>query len=235
MTFFAVKESVLDQVDRGQLDIELRLCRDLYHPNIISFLGHEFTERHLCIYLEFAEGGSIASMLEEFGPLPEPGLRRATAGILEGLDYLHHRRCPVVHRNIKGSNVLVVQRNPFQVKLTDFGSSRCDVQRSVQWMAPEVLNQQNGVRPKADIWSFGCTVIEMLTAEKPWGKDAFNSVQEASETIGNSRSMPPVPPDAPEMFQSLVRASTCRVEEERPSASDLLFKYRSLFERSQGD
>merc|ERR1719189_3445387 len=144
--------------------------------------------------------------------------------------------CPVVHRDIKAANVLV-KRKPFQVKLADFGCARCDVQSrsdtiigSLLWMAPEVFQRQDGYGRKADIWSFGCTVIEMLTAQKPWGEGAFANRQEAVETIARSTATPPVPPDAAELFQGLASVCTRRAEDERPDASELLSEFRTLFE-----
>lgn len=231
LEFFAVKEAVLEEgAARDKLDTELNLCRSMHHPNVINYLGHQFTDQHLRIFLEFADGGSIASMLSEFGPLSGAALTKATAGILEGLDYLHTRPVPVVHRDVKGANVLVTK--PFHVKLTDFGNSKCDVLTksfrttgSVPWMAPEVINQQNGHGRKADVWSFGCTVIEMATAEKPWGNQAFNNIMYAMNHIGNSTATPPVPQEAPNSLQSLIRVCTRRAQEGRPSTTELLSQH----------
>lgn len=228
LEFFAVKEELVEQgVPTAKLDTELDLCRSLRHPNVISYLGHEFTGQNLRIFLEFADGGSIASMLSEFGPLSGPALVKATSGILEGLDYLHTRPIPVVHRDMKGANVLVTK--PFQVKLADFGNSKCDVMTksfkligSVPWMAPEVINEKDGHGRKADIWSFGCTVIEMATAEQPWGKKAFNSLMYAMNYIANSEATPPIPQDAPDGLQRIMRICTRRPQDQRPTTTEIL-------------
>lgn len=228
LEMFAVKEAKLDQGSaREKLDTELKLCQSLRHPNIISYLGHKFTDQCLYIFLEIADGGSIASMLSEFGPFQGPALTKATSGILEGLDYLHTRDVPVVHRDVKGANVLVTK--PFNVKLTDFGNSKCDVDTkswnqggSVPWMAPEVIHQQEGHGRKADIWSFGCTVIEMVTAQKPWGNQVFNCLMHAMNHIGFSGETPPVPQAAPSNLQNLIRACTQHSPEQRPHAEELL-------------
>merc|ERR1712137_1117989 len=113
---------------------------------------------------EYVAGGSMASMLREFGALPTNLLRDATSGLVEGLNYLHSQNPPVIHRDIKGANILVDL--DFCVKLSDFGcSKRNNVTKSftttgsIPWMAPEVIQQQDGFGRKADIWSLGCSMM----------------------------------------------------------------------------
>lgn len=230
---FAVKKAFLnscDQDDRRyieKLEDELKILQDLRHPNIVSYLGHECLETELCIFMEFVPGGSIASMLKEFGPLNGQLLRSTTLGALRGLDYLHTRSPPVCHRDVKGANVLVDLT--LNIKLADFGcSKRSDLTTSfttigsIPWMAPEVIQQQDGHGRKADIWSLGCTVIEMATAELPWGKGVFDNPINALRRIGLSEETPPVPESMPADLQVLVHSCLSRKVEERPWASELL-------------
>lgn len=71
--------------------MELRICQSLRHPNIVSYLGHEYTDQHLYIFLEFMPGGSMSALLAEFGALSEDALNRAARDVLLGLDFLHTR------------------------------------------------------------------------------------------------------------------------------------------------
>jgi len=171
-----------------KLKAELDICKDLRHPHIVRYLGHEYMDAKLCIKLEFVPGGSLLALLSEFGPLEGVMMQTASRGLVEGLNYLHTHNPPVVHRDIKGANVLV--DTDFCVKLADFGCSKrsSDTQSfvtigSVPWMAPEVINQKSGHGRKADIWSLGCTLIEMATAEKPWGADKFNNIMFALQWV----------------------------------------------------
>jgi len=178
-----VKESVVkDDKYHDRLQRELDICKNLNHPHIVKCLGHEFYDCHLYIHLEYVPGGSLRCILNEFGPLEPDLVPIAMRGLLEGLDYLHTRSPPVVHRDIKSNNVLVGQ--DFCLKLSDFGCSKCDdlttsftTVGSVLWMAPEVMRGEacGGHGRKADIWSLGCVFIEMVTAERPWGSHTFDN------------------------------------------------------------
>jgi len=232
MEIMAMKEMEAEEgASADKLHAELSLCRSLRHPHIISYLGHEFSGKCVRIFLEFADGGSVSTLLKEFGPLAPNAQSRATLGILAGLDYLHTLPKPVLHRDIKGANVLVTCR-PFCAKLSDFGVSKtCEALTTSfsetgtpQWMAPEVI-EKTGYGRKADIWSFGCTIIEMATAEAPWGAKAFNNRLQAMYHIARSGATPPVPQAAPPELQSLIRVCTRREPEARPSTTEVLAQH----------
>lgn len=225
---FAVKESPLGEAAGIEaLRCELQILQRLRHPHIVSYLGHEVTETHLCIFLEFCAGGSIASMLVEFGPQTGQLLQNATSGALQGLEYLHTRSPPVVHRDVKGANVLLDLK--YNVKLADFGCSKCCVDTksfktvgSIPWMAPEVIQHQDGHGRKADVWSLGCLVIEMATAERPWGSSMFNNVMFAMNRIANSDLTPPAPDAVSSSCQGFISLCTQREQQLRPSTTELL-------------
>lgn len=230
---FAVKESnaMADSVEgrklQDKLEEELRICRNLKHPNIISYLGHDWHDKQLYLYLEFMPGGSMAAVLNDFGKLQHKQLAKATKDLLTGLNYCHTRTPPVVHRDIKGANLLVDLA--FDVKLSDFGLSRrsyetrsLTVLGSIPWMAPEVIQQQDGHGRKADIWSAGCTIIEMATAEKPWGNGAFDNVVYALRLIGMTEALPAIPEDIAACCQDLIRQCVQRSPDSRPSTPEVL-------------
>lgn len=226
----AAKEVKLDSKDRDDeklratLQNEIDLCTDLQHPNIVSYLGNDYVNGRLYIYLEYMPGGSISQVLSQFGPLDEPVIARYTCSLLRGLEYLHTRSPPVLHRDIKGANILVGLDR--MVKLSDFGCSKRSqgtmvqtMRGSVPWMAPEVMRQSVYGR-KADIWSIGCVVIEMGTAAAPWGH--FDNCLAAMVRIAMSDETPPVPPHLSDVCHGVISLCTRRTPEERPSASQLL-------------
>lgn len=92
--------------------------------------------------------------------------------VLLGLQYLHDQG--VIHRDIKGANILTTKDG--KVKLADFGVStstlagpdkEAQVVGTPYWMAPEII-ELSGATPASDIWSLGCTVIELLSGKPPY-------------------------------------------------------------------
>lgn len=90
------------------------------------------------------------------------------------MDYLHSQ--VVIHRDIKGANILTTKDGV--VKLADFGvaTKLTDTEKSNSgtgspyWMAPEVIEMSGQVTTACDIWSLGCTVIELLTSNPPYSE-----------------------------------------------------------------
>ncbi|KAI8846639.1 kinase-like domain-containing protein, partial [Chytridium lagenaria] len=180
------------------LRMEVLLLRELDHQNVVQYLG-KFSFYpfflHTC-FLQYVDGGSVASMLSRYGPLEEELVRSVTCQILSGLEYLHER-C-IIHRDIKGANILIDHEGV--AKISDFGiskkneykmayrlNSRMSLQGSVYWMAPEVIKAK-GYSAKVDIWSLGCVTLEMFTGNHPWKQ--FDEMQ--TMWLGKENA-PPIP------------------------------------------
>ena len=210
---------------------EISLLRDLKHPNIVQYLGCSSSADYLNIFLEYVPGGSVQTMLNSYGALPEPLVRSFVRQILTGLSYLHGR--DIIHRDIKGANILV--DNKGTIKISDFGISkkleasnilsgannnkhRPSLQGSVFWMAPEVVKQTSHTR-KADIWSLGCLVVEMMTGTHPF-PDCTQL--QAIFKIGGAKASPSIPEHASEEAKEFL-ARTFEIDhEKRPGADELM-------------
>ncbi|XP_032771036.1 mitogen-activated protein kinase kinase kinase 19 [Rattus rattus] len=233
----AVKQVALDSSDKlatekeyRKLQEEVDLLKALKHVNIVAYLGTCLEENTLSIFMEFVPGGSISSIINRFGPLPETVFCKYTRQILQGVAYLHEN-C-VVHRDIKGNNVMLMPTGI--IKLIDFGCAKrlawaglngthSDMLKSMRgtpyWMAPEVINE-SGYGRKSDIWSIGCTVFEMATGKPPL---ASMDRMAAMFYIGAHRGlMPPLPDRFSEPAADFVRLCLTRDQHERPSALQLL-------------
>ncbi|KAM7273716.1 hypothetical protein ACFE04_028380 [Oxalis oulophora] len=209
-----------------ELEEEVKLLKNLSHPNIVRYLGTVREQENLNIFLEFVPGGSISSLLGKFGPFPEPVIRTYTKQLLLGLDYLHTNG--IMHRDIKGANILV--DNKGQIKLADFGASKQVVELATMsgaksmkgtpyWMAPEVI-RQTGHSFSADIWSVGCTVIEMATGKPPWSEQ-YKEVA-ALFYIGSTKCQPDIPEHLSAEMKSFLLQCLQREPNTRPTASELL-------------
>uniref|UniRef100_A0A0D9VJ87 mitogen-activated protein kinase kinase kinase n=1 Tax=Leersia perrieri TaxID=77586 RepID=A0A0D9VJ87_9ORYZ len=206
-----------------QLGQEILLLNRLQHPNIVRYYGSEMVDDKLYIYLEYVSGGSIHKLLQEYGQFGEPAIRSYTKQILLGLAYLHAKN--TVHRDIKGANILVDPNG--RVKLADFGMAKhinghqCafSFKGSPYWMAPEVIKNSNGCNLAVDIWSLGCTVLEMATSKPPWSQ--YEGIA-AVFKIGNSKELPPIPDHLSEEGKDFIRQCMQRDPSSRPTAVDLL-------------
>ncbi|GLT99759.1 hypothetical protein SLE2022_171770 [Rubroshorea leprosula] len=220
----ASKEKTQAQI--RELEEEVKLLKNLSHPNIVRYLGTVREDDSLNILLEFVPGGSISSLLGKFGSFPESVVRMYTKQLLLGLEYLHKNG--IMHRDIKGANILV--DNKGCIKLADFGASKKVVELATitgaksmkgtpYWMAPEVI-LQTGHSFSADIWSVGCTVIEMATGKPPWSQQ-FQEVA-ALFHIGTTKSHPPIPDHLSSEAKDFLLKCLQKEPNLRPTPSDLL-------------
>jgi len=227
---FAVKRVPTDDAaSLKQLRNEIDICEGLQHANIVSFLGSEEIGGYLYMFMEFMACGSMDQQLKHYGALKGFLLHRATKESLAGLNYLHSRSPAIIHRDIKSANLLVDA--DFHVKLSDFGCSRLlqsscrraySTQGTVKWMAPEVMTAE-GHGLSADIWSFGCTVLEFATAEKPWENQGFKEPLAAIYFISkNPSALPDIPESVPKWCRKLIKHCVRRNESERPTTEQLL-------------
>ncbi|XP_036307531.1 mitogen-activated protein kinase kinase kinase 3 isoform X6 [Pipistrellus kuhlii] len=169
--------------------------------------------------------GSVKDQLKAYGALTESVTRKYTRQILEGMSYLHSNM--IVHRDIKGANIL--RDSAGNVKLGDFGASKrlqtiCmsgpgmrSVTGTPYWMSPEVISGE-GYGRKADVWSLGCTVVEMLTEKPPW---AEYEAMAAIFKIATQPTNPQLPSHISEHGRDFLRRIFVEARQ-RPSAEELL-------------
>ncbi|XP_061350492.1 mitogen-activated protein kinase kinase kinase 1-like [Gastrolobium bilobum] len=225
--FFAVKEvSLLDQGNQGkqsvyQLDQEIALLSQFEHENIVQYHGTEMDESTLYIFLELVTKGSLGSLYRRY-TLRDSQVSAYTRQILHGLKYLHDRN--VVHRDIKCANILVHASG--SVKLADFGLAKATKLNDVKsckgtafWMAPEVVKGKNkGYGLPADIWSLGCTVLEMLSGKIPYSQ---LECMQALFRIGKGER-PPIPDSLSKDARDLILQCLQVNPDDRPTAAELL-------------
>nr|GMD02261.1 mitogen-activated protein kinase kinase kinase YODA-like [Ipomoea batatas] len=206
-----------------QLAQEIAFLSRLRHPNIVQYYGSEMVGDKLYIYLEYVSGGSIYKLLQDYGAFGETAIRSYTQQILSGLAYLHAKN--TLHRDIKGANILVDPNG--RIKLADFGMAKhitgqscpLSLKGSPYWMAPEVIKNSNGCNLAVDIWSLGCTVLEMATSKPPWSQ--YEGVA-AMFKIGNSKELPTIPEHLSNEGKDFIMKCLQRDPLNRPTAAQLL-------------
>lgn len=163
--------NLFDKSKRDQLIREICTLYDAQCPSLITFYGAFYREGTITIALEYMDGGSLANVLDQVGPIPEEVLASMCFQILWGLAYLKHDKR--VHRDIKPSNLLI--NSSGEVKVTDFGVS-ADLQNSIamcgtfvgtfKYMSPERIKNKP-YHYSSDIWSFGLVLLELATGQYP--------------------------------------------------------------------
>ncbi|KPA79221.1 NPK1-related protein kinase [Leptomonas pyrrhocoris] len=247
-SFFAVKSVELGNRKTGadhlnalelvSLSREINMMHRLRHRNLCTFKGvyYDAENMAICMFMEYIGGGSLSALVKRFKPLPPSVVRSWTKQLLCGLLYLHTQH--IIHRDIKGDNVLVdTSADPSslaQIKLVDFGAARrltdavsqsSTVIGTPYWMAPEVVDasgEGGGYSYKADVWSVGCTVAEMLTGRPPW--PCKTSAPAAIMMIASATGMPTEIPEKEATAGCLdfMRQCFIRDPEKRPTVQMLL-------------
>eukprot|EP01065_Artemidia_motanka_P044497 TRINITY_DN6348_c0_g2_i1.p1 TRINITY_DN6348_c0_g2~~TRINITY_DN6348_c0_g2_i1.p1 ORF type:complete len:879 (+),score=222.69 TRINITY_DN6348_c0_g2_i1:108-2744(+) len=184
--WMAVKNIKFNPKDPGikkkiaQLQNEIALMKVLQHPNIVRYFFSERCGDSINIFMEYVAGGSMQEMIKQFGALHIELVNFYTREVLLGIEYLHSRN--VIHRDIKAANILLGING--ECRLADFGCSsaistscarRSSLQGTPLWMAPEVVTGQE-YGTSVDVWSLGCTVMEMMTAQPPFAHLGLNQM-----------------------------------------------------------
>ena len=204
---------------------EMQILRQLKHKHIVKCYGILRANDSVSLLMEYVRGGSIHSLILGQGALREKDASTFCQQILEGLIYLHENK--IVHRDLRGHNILLDDCN--NCKLADFmlskrgenitSTSGCDgLSGKPHWMSPEVIqDKEHGW--KSDIWSFGCTVLEMLNTRPPyWELNQYAAMLK----IVMDDLIPSFPPGTSDHCMVFVKNCLQKEPHLRPSARDLL-------------
>ncbi|KZT72042.1 Pkinase-domain-containing protein [Daedalea quercina L-15889] len=160
--------------DVGDIQREVALLTQLRDaPNITHYYGCFLDGPRVWIVMEYAQGGSVRTLMKacKDGVVEEKYVSVIIREVLAALSYLH--KSSIIHRDLKAANVLVTGAG--KVMLCDFGVSALLVTASSKrntlvgtphWMAPEVA-QGSAYDTKADIWSLGIVIYEMVKGSAP--------------------------------------------------------------------
>ncbi|KAJ4904013.1 Protein kinase superfamily protein [Raphanus sativus] len=160
---------------------EMETLSSLRHPNIVRILGYCISGPDRVLIYEFLEKGSLDSWLHESNTvnasyaLPWATRLRIAYDVAKGLAYLHGLPKPIIHRDIKSSNVLL---DPdFGAHIADFGLARSidasmshvstQVAGTMGYMPPEYWEGNTAATVKTDVYSFGVLMLEMATQRRP--------------------------------------------------------------------
>uniref|UniRef100_A0A8C2E0R0 non-specific serine/threonine protein kinase n=1 Tax=Cyprinus carpio TaxID=7962 RepID=A0A8C2E0R0_CYPCA len=173
-----------------QVFVERDILTFAENPFVVSMFCSFETRRHLCMVMEYVEGGDCATLLKNMGPLPVDMTRMYFAETVLALEYLHSYG--IVHRDLKPDNLLITSMG--HIKLTDFGLSKIGLMNMTtnlyeghiekdtrefidkqvcgtpEYIAPEVILRQGYGKP-VDWWAMGIILYEFLVGCVPFFGD----------------------------------------------------------------
>ncbi|XP_055823240.1 mitogen-activated protein kinase kinase kinase 18-like [Solanum dulcamara] len=222
---FAVKSTESNMLQR-----EYSLISKLNSPFLVTCFGFDIAfEQNKEIYnmfMEYVQGGTLSELIKkQGGSLNESMIKSYAQQILQGLDYLHS--IGVVHCDVKGQNILIGQDG--NIKIADLGCGKLlgdeknagnsGFSGTPAFMAPEVARGEEQLFP-ADIWAFGCTIIEMATGSVPWSeiKDPVSALYR----IGYSGDLPQFPNSLSNDAREFLGKCLMKCPKERWTAKQLL-------------
>jgi WNK lysine deficient protein kinase len=164
----------LPKSERPRIKSEIKIIKELDHPNIITFISAWICKEKEQIHFitEIITGGSLRQYLKKMGKPKLKVIKKWCQEILRGLSYLHSQQVPIIHRDIKCDNIFI-NSNSGEIKIGDLGLSTTmknsytsSVLGTPEFMAPELYEEYYGT--EVDIYAFGMALLEMLTREAPY-------------------------------------------------------------------
>jgi serine/threonine protein kinase len=200
---------------------EARAIAKLSHTNIVNI--HDIGEENDQYYMvmEFLEGKSIGAMIDNQGSLPIDECVDISVQICKALDYIHKNA--IVHRDIKPDNIIVGSDKI--AKITDFGIAQNDSEQmrltqdgailgSIMYISPEQLRNSKDVDNRADIFSYGVTLYQMLTGKLPFSGDTVGEV--VAKVLSENPDLPrKINPSIPPELEAIVMRAINKDREKR--------------------
>jgi serine/threonine protein kinase len=214
---------------------EAKAAGKLSHPNIVTIFDVDEDKETGTpfIVMEFLEGTTISEVASSGVLLPLEDVNNMIIQLADALNYAHNEG--VVHRDIKAANILVL--SGMKVKIMDFGIARLpssDLTQSGQfigtpnYMSPEQIEGKSQVDGRSDLFSLGVIFYMLLTGERPFSGDSFNTV---SYRIVNVHHVPPrtLNPNVPEVYNAILTRLLAKDPEERyQTGSELVADVKKL-------
>jgi serine/threonine protein kinase/2',3'-cyclic-nucleotide 2'-phosphodiesterase (5'-nucleotidase family) len=202
---------------------EVAFLSELHHPNVVMFIGACIKKPNLCVVTEYVKKGSLRSVLTDNTiKLRWQQKLMMLRGAAMGINYLHTLNPLLIHRDLKSDNLLVDEN--WNVKVADFGFARIKEENMTMtrcgtpcWTAPEVIRGEK-YSEKADVYSFGIVMWEVLTRKIPYeGRNFMNITMDVLEG-----RRPQLPIDCPKTYKKLMKSCWHADPAKRPTMAKVL-------------
>lgn len=168
-----------DPLISARFQREMLILEKLSHPNIIRYYGGGRHAGRLFYAMERVSGGTVKELLEKFQSLSWREVASIARQVCSALQHAHNHG--IIHRDLKPGNLFLDQSG--QIKLGDFGIARDTHSADLThqgltvgthaYMSPEQIVGAENISGKADLYSLGCVLFELLTGQKPFAGSNF--------------------------------------------------------------
>jgi serine/threonine-protein kinase len=205
-----------DPVRRERFFAEVRITRQLAHPNICRVYDIGEADGQHFLSMEFIDGEDLASLVKRIGHLSNEKALDVARQLVAGLAAAHERG--VLHRDLKPANIMLDGRG--RVRITDFGLAVAteeeqragDVSGTPAYMAPEQLAGK-GASVRSDIYALGLVLYELLSGQKAFTAKTFAELRQEKE-----QSTPTAPSELREGIEPALERLVMRCLERDPRA-----------------
>ena len=163
-----------DALVRARFEREMLILEKLNHPNIIRYFGGGDHAGRLFYAMEMVSGGTVKDLLERFQRLSWREVASIARQVCSALQHAHNHG--IIHRDLKPGNLFLDHEG--HIKLGDFGIARDTHSADLThqgltvgthaYMSPEQIVGAENISGKADLYSLGCVLFELLTGQKPF-------------------------------------------------------------------
>jgi serine/threonine protein kinase len=205
----------------NRFEREIQIMERLNHPHIVRHYGGGQMDGRLFYAMQLLTHGNLKQYLQDFGPLPWPQTAAFGVQIASALQHAHNHG--VIHRDLKPSNLFFDDRG--DLVLGDFGIARDTYDSDItdqgmtvgtySYMSPEQITADGRISGKADLYSLGCVLFEMLTGRVPFQGANFAQVWE-QHLHAERPSVRASGADCPQWLDDLVQKLLAVDPEQRP-------------------
>ncbi|XP_006923944.1 serine/threonine-protein kinase WNK1 isoform X9 [Pteropus alecto] len=223
-----LQDRKLSKSERQRFKEEAEMLKGLQHPNIVRFYDswESTVKGKKCIVLvtELMTSGTLKTYLKRFKVMKIKVLRSWCRQILKGLQFLHTRTPPIIHRDLKCDNIFITGPTG-SVKIGDLGLAtlkRASFAKSVigtpEFMAPEMYEEKYD--ESVDVYAFGMCMLEMATSEYPYSEcqNAAQIYRRVTSGVKPASFDKVAIPEVKEIIEGCIRQN----KDERYSIKDLL-------------
>lgn len=227
-------KNALDIEGEQRFRDEFKIVYNCHHENLLQSTYFSICSDRPYLVMPFCKLGSTETLIKKFKSDME--IWRYIYDVSSGIAYLHNRKPPIIHQDIKPANILINDDGRYAI--TDFGISAQSGHKhedlfeessggTIAYMAPERFREDARPNPASDVWALGVTFFEMITGNVPFGENG-GSIKSQSTVL------PKIKENVDNEIKRLIYSCLEYDAGKRPTAKDIALVARRRIEKDRG-